>query len=57
MFLHTGVENASKTYRQPVDVPVCAVVCLDCAEDSQRLALYRGLGESTMIGNFVVWVK
>jgi hypothetical protein len=57
LFLHTGVENASKTYRQPVDVPVCAVVCLDCAEDSQRLALYRGLGESTMIGNFVVWVK
>jgi hypothetical protein len=57
LFVHTGVENASSAYRQPVDVPVCAVVCLDCAGDSRRLALYRGLGESTTIGKFVVWVK
>jgi len=57
LFVHTGVENASKAYRQPVDMPVCAVVCLDCAGDIRRLALYRRFGDGTPIGKFVVWVR
>jgi hypothetical protein len=33
----------------------CAVVCLDCAGDDQRLSLYQGFPKSTTIGRFVVF--
>jgi hypothetical protein len=60
-FLHTGVENASKQYRQPIDTPPCAVVCLDCDGDSPRLQLYSALdlalGTSERIGKFVILLK
>ncbi len=56
-FVHTGVGNASAQYRPPVDRKPCAVVCLDCAGDAARLALYKGLGVSAAIGRFVLWTK
>jgi Dolichyl-phosphate-mannose-protein mannosyltransferase len=56
-FLHTGVENASKRYRQPVSAEPCAVVCLDCAGDPARLGVYAGYPRAVTIGRFVVLLR
>jgi hypothetical protein len=55
-FLHSGVGNVSRRYRQPVDHAPCAVACLDCAGDAGRLAIYSGLGTGTVIGRFVIFL-
>jgi Dolichyl-phosphate-mannose-protein mannosyltransferase len=54
-FVHTGVTNQSSRYPQPVGSMPCAVVCLDCADDAQRLGLYRGFSESSQAGRFVIF--
>ncbi len=55
-FVHTGVENVSTKYRQPVDGAPCAVVCLDCAGDQTRLRRYAAYGNAATAGKFVVLV-
>jgi hypothetical protein len=55
LFIHTGVQNVSMRYRQPVDAPACAVVCLDCAGDAKRLQLYSSFRESALIDQFVIF--
>ncbi len=54
MFVHTGVQNASARYQPPVAASPCAVVCLDCAGDTARLALYSGFPDTQTIGRFVI---
>jgi hypothetical protein len=54
-FVHTGVSNASIRYPQPVEGVPCAVVCLDCAEDAKRLALYSAFPIRTAVGRFVLF--
>jgi len=53
-FVHTGVQNASAQYRQPVAVSPCAIVCLDCAGDTKRLDLYGAFPKRTAVDKFVV---
>jgi len=55
VFIHTGVENASKRYRQPSIAPACAVVCLDCADDSNRMQLYSGFRSTVRLDKFVIF--
>jgi len=55
MFLHTGVQNTSLRFQQPVDGVPCAVVCLDCAGDQKREDLYRSFPRKTAVDKFVVF--
>jgi hypothetical protein len=55
-FLHTGVENASARYTPPDAPKPCAVLCLDCADNRQRIALYQGIGTPVVIGRFVLLI-
>jgi hypothetical protein len=54
-FVHTGVENNSKRYRQPVDSPPCAVVCLHCAGDEHRLGIYGDFPKLVPEGRFAIF--
>jgi 4-amino-4-deoxy-L-arabinose transferase-like glycosyltransferase len=56
-YLHTGVQNASSRYRQPIDAAPCAVVCLDCASDSKQLRLYDDFPISVRIDNFMIFQR
>jgi hypothetical protein len=56
-FLHTGVSNLTRRYAPPVAAVPCAVVCLDCAGDVNRLSLYQGFPRSTTLGHFVVFQR
>ncbi len=56
-FLHTGVANASARYRPSVETKPCAIVCLDCAGDPARLALYNDFGTRATVGRFALWTK
>jgi hypothetical protein len=55
LFLHTGVQNTSARFRQPVDRAPCAVVCLDCAGDARREALYSAFPRKTTVDKFVIF--
>ena len=57
LFVHTGVNDASSRYRPPVDAMPCAVVCLNCARDEKRRALYGSFGSGTEAGRFVVFTR
>lgn len=56
-FLHTGVQNVSARYPQPIAAPPCAVACLDCAGDAKRLRLYSDFPASTAAGKFVIFLN
>ncbi len=53
-FIHTGVQNASARYSQPIDAHPCAIACLDCVGDLKRLRLYAGFQTATRIDRLVV---
>jgi Dolichyl-phosphate-mannose-protein mannosyltransferase len=57
LFVHTGVANASIKYPPPIHDRPCAVVCLECAGDSNRLSLYRDFPVSTAAGKFVILTR
>jgi hypothetical protein len=54
LFVHTGVNNASSRYAQPVVAKACAVVCLECAGDGKYLSRYRAFTEDFTAGKFVI---
>jgi Dolichyl-phosphate-mannose-protein mannosyltransferase len=54
-FIHAGVQNVSAMYPPPVDAPPCAVVCLDCADDANRLRIYRDFPVSVRIDKFTLF--
>jgi hypothetical protein len=56
-FEHTGVENASSRYRQPVDRAPCAVVCFHCIGDEHRLSLYREFPKLVPEGRFAIFER
>lgn len=56
-FLHTGVQNVSARYRQPIDAVPCAVACLDCAGDTKRLGIYGDFPRSAVIDKFVIFLR
>ena len=55
-FLHTGVQNVSERYAQPVDAAPCAVACLDCAGDFKRLSLYSNFPKCALVDKFVIFL-
>jgi hypothetical protein len=56
-FFHTGVANASLKYVKPSAPPPCAVLCLDCAGNAEKDALYRSLGPPQQIGRFLLFLR
>ncbi|HWF08445.1 MAG TPA: glycosyltransferase family 39 protein [Bryobacteraceae bacterium] len=57
LFIHTAVENPSKQYDPPVRGEPCAVVCLECAADTQRVARYSQFTRKEEFDKFVVLSK
>jgi hypothetical protein len=57
LFVHTGVDNASRVYAQPVSAVPCAIACLDCLGDTRRLTLYRDFHTQITAGKFVVLLR
>jgi hypothetical protein len=55
-FEHTGVENATARYYGGAAPEVCAVLCLDCAGNAHKEALYRGAGNPVTIGLFLLFL-
>lgn len=53
-FVHAGVQNGSARFRPPVPGTPCAIVCLDCAGDKQRQALYSSRG-AARVDTFVIF--
>jgi hypothetical protein len=48
-FVHTGAAY-------PPAPGTCAVLCLDCSGNQQKIALYRGLGPPIEIGRFLLFM-
>jgi len=48
-FVHAGVPG---TAERP-----CAVLCLDCAGDEKKMAMYSGVGTPVQIGHFLLFLK
>jgi hypothetical protein len=56
-FVHTGVHNVSAGYAEPAAAPPCAVACLDCAGDVNRLGLYADYPAAVTAGRFVILLR
>lgn len=56
-YVHTGVNNVSTRYQQPVAATPCAIVCLECAGDTQHLTIYKDFPHSNTAGQFVILTK
>jgi hypothetical protein len=54
-FFHTGVENPSTRYIPAGQPSPCVVLCLECAGDQRKIALYRPVGEPVTIGGFLLF--
>ncbi len=47
-FAHVGVKDSP---------PVCAVLCLDCADSERKIAEYAGIGVPVRIGRFLLFLR
>ena len=56
-FIHTGVENVSARYPQPIDARPCAIACLDCVGDLKRLRLYSDFQTAVHIDRFAIFLR
>ncbi len=55
-FAHVGVGNASARYPQRPAIRPCAVLCMNCAGNEEKVRLYRGTGEPVSMGRFLVFL-
>ena len=56
-FVHTGVENPSARFADPHASAPCAVLCLDCLGNRQKVALYRQISDPQAIGRFLLFLS
>ncbi len=56
-FIHTGVQNVSARYAQPVSAVACAVACLGCPGDWKRLSLYSDFQTAMRLDQFVIFLN
>ncbi len=56
-FLHTGVQNVSASYPQPIVAAPCAIACLDCTGDANRLRLYGDFPVRLPIDKFTIFLR
>lgn len=56
-FIHMGVENASARFYPTIPVQVCAVLCLDCAGNDEKLARYNYVGRVIQIDRFLLFLS
>jgi hypothetical protein len=54
-FIHVGVDNPSRGFAAPVRGAPCAVVCLECATDLNRVEHYRHFAHTQTIEHFVLF--
>jgi hypothetical protein len=54
-FVHTGVENGSARYADREAARPCVILCMDCAGNQQKMALYRDWGAPAEIGRFLLF--
>src|ERR1700730_1500931 len=53
---YTGVDNLSSRYeKQQVHPTPCAVICLDCANYSEKSTEYSSIGRASVFGNIVIF--
>jgi hypothetical protein len=55
-FQHTGVTNSSARYQPPGLPQPCAVLCLDCIANREKIALYEPIGPPVTIGRFLLFL-
>lgn len=56
-FVHTGVDNASSRYKPRSWDQPCAVVCLGCAGQQDRLKIYRDWPKTIRIDTILVFLR
>jgi len=56
-FIHTGVQNVSVRYAQPIGAHPCAIACLGCAGDPKRLSLYSDFRTAVRLDQFVIFLS
>ena len=54
-FVHSGVDNGSAGYAQPVTP--CAVLCMDCAGVQDRIDRYRSIGPPIEVNRFLLFIR
>jgi hypothetical protein len=56
-FSHAGVSNASVRYApSPAPAP-CAVLCLECLANQEKIAAHAPVGPPVEIGHFLLFLK
>ena len=56
-FAHTGVQNVSGRFPQPIGTSPCAIACLGCTGDLKRLHLYGDYQTPVPIGQFAIMLR
>jgi hypothetical protein len=54
-FVHTGVDNGSGRYGQPVTP--CVILCMDCVGVQDRMDRYRSTGPPIQVDRFLLFIR